>query len=146
MPVTKPRAADREVGRSTGSTNGAAVAGSWLRQGARLSLSLPGLALWLVIVTALAMGPLQGFDQAFTRPWSDWYLPNAGPFLAVLVDPIASQIVAVPIMGLVAVYLAWRRWSWRPILAGSIAEFGTATHCSSGSWHCYSSYSRQQPS
>ncbi|MGH3095592.1 MAG: phosphatase PAP2 family protein [Streptosporangiales bacterium] len=125
MPVTKPHTAGREAGRLPRSTSGAEVTRFWLPTAARLALSLPGLVAVLIIMTALAIGPLQGFDQAFTRPWSDWYLPTVGPFLAEMVDPIASQVVAVPLMGIVAVYLAWQRWSWRPILAGSIGEFGT---------------------
>ncbi len=71
----------------------------------------------------MAAGPLQQIDQALNRPWKDWIIPDTGPILAEVVNPLASQKVVVPLLGLVALWLAWRRWTIRPLLLGAAAEF-----------------------
>lgn len=86
--------------------------------------SWPALVVMLLMVTVLAIGPLQGLDRWLNRPWTDWVMPETGPVLAKIIDPLASQKVMVPILGLVALWLAWRRWTVRPILSGAIAELG----------------------
>lgn len=86
--------------------------------------SLPALVVMLLGVTVLAIGPLQGLDRSLNRPWTDWVLPEAGPVLAKIIDPLASQKVMVPVLGLVALWLAWRRWTVRPLVSGAIAELG----------------------
>lgn len=90
----------------------------------RWATSWPVLAGLLIVVTALSIGPLQGFDEALDQPWDEWFIPAWGPFLADVVDPFASQAVAVPLLGVVAVALAWRNWSFRPIVSGFMTELG----------------------
>jgi len=89
----------------------------------RRLLSWPGLTVILGIFIVLAAGPLQNFDRVLAQEWYEWILPESGPFLAEVIDPIASQSVAVPLLGLVAVILAWRTWSLHPIIIGALTEF-----------------------
>jgi undecaprenyl-diphosphatase len=91
---------------------------------ARALVSGPVLAAGLVSVTVLATGPLAPVDRALDRPWDEWLWPRWGPFWAEVVDPLARQAVVVPLLGLVAVVLAWRRWSFRPLVTACAAEFG----------------------
>jgi undecaprenyl-diphosphatase len=91
---------------------------------AEAALSWPVLAAGLLTVTALAAGPLDPLDKALDQPWYEWLLPQSGPFWAEVVDPLARQAVVVPLLGLVAVVLAWRHWSLRPVMSAAAAEFG----------------------
>lgn len=91
---------------------------------ARWMLSLPGLSLVFVVFTVLAAWPLQRVDVALYQPWSEWLLPTWRPFIQNVIDHIAGQIVAVPMLGVLALTLAWRRRSWRPILTGLAVECG----------------------
>lgn len=86
--------------------------------------SWPVLTVVLIVFIALSAGPLQDLDRALAQEWSDWILPKTGPTLADIIDPLASQPVSVPLLGLVAAVLAWRTWSLRPIISGALAEFG----------------------
>lgn len=88
--------------------------------------SWPALAAGLLLVTLLASGPLQGLDQWLNRPWNDWLAPTTGPVLAEMIDPLASQKVALPLLGLVAVWLAWRRWTIRPVVVAAAIELSVA--------------------
>lgn len=95
-----------------------------LRPAAAAITTLPSLAALLVIFTLLAMGPLQGLDQALNKPWSDWILPQGRSFVDDVLDPIASQAVALPLLAVTATVLAWRRRAWRPLLVAAAAELG----------------------
>lgn len=90
---------------------------------AKRMTSWPILTIILGIFIVLSVGPLQNLDRALAQDWSEWIIPKLGPVLADVIDPIASQPVAVPILGLVAVVLAWRTWSLRPIISGALTEF-----------------------
>lgn len=90
----------------------------------RLLCSLPALTVLFFAVTALAAGPLRPVDVFLYQPWSDWILPTWRPFFQQVIDPIAGQAVALPILSAVALTLAWRRRSWLPIVTGAAAEFG----------------------
>jgi len=85
--------------------------------------SWPALTVALGIFILLAAGPLQDIDRALAREWYQWILPEWGPFLAEVIDPIAAQPVAVPLLGLVAVVLAWRTRSLHPIITAAMTEF-----------------------
>lgn len=111
--VGQPKAS---VGRPAGAVT--------LRTLARWATSLPALFVLFVTVTILATGPLQRVDVALYQPWSEWILPTWRPFFQNVIDRIAGQAVALPIMSVVALVLAWRRRSWRPVIAGTAAEFG----------------------
>jgi len=126
MLATKPRTAAGGGGRPPGRGEDAGATVSGLRAVARLSTSCWALICWLILMTVLAAGPLHGFDRALSQRWSEWIFPEWGPIVAKVINPIASQAMAVPILGIVAVLLAWRRRSWLPILAGAMAEFGAA--------------------
>lgn len=95
------------------------------RRGAvRRLTSIPALAALVLLFTLGAIGPLQRVDEAVNQPWRQWYLSGAGPALADLIDPLASQKVAVPLLGLVAAWLSWRRRNLRPLVSAAIAELG----------------------
>lgn len=86
--------------------------------------SIPALAAAVLVVTLLSAGGLQDVDQALNQPWRRWFLPTAGPALADTIDPLASQKVTIPLLGIVSVWLAWRRRTFRPVVSAAIAELG----------------------
>lgn len=89
----------------------------------RWSTSIPVLAGALIVFTFLAAGPLQGMDLALHQSWSDFIVPSWRPFIENVLDPIAGQAVAVPILGIIAVCVSLARRSWRPFLVACLAEF-----------------------
>jgi undecaprenyl-diphosphatase len=93
-----------------------------LTQIVRLVTSAPVLAAILAIGTIMTAGPLQPVDQALNRPWKNWIIPSTGPILAEAVDPLASQKVAAPLLGLVALWLVRRRRTIRPLALAAAAE------------------------
>lgn len=68
------------------------------------------------------MGPLQGLDIALNRSYPDPPLPGWGFFSEEVLDRVAGQAVAVPVLATVAAVLAWRRRSWRPLAFAALAE------------------------
>lgn len=88
---------------------------------ARLT-SLPALAFAFLVTIVLAAGPLQHVDQELDHHWLLYKAPALLPFVQSVLDRIAGQAVCLPVLALVAIVLAWRRRSWRPILLGVSAE------------------------
>lgn len=85
--------------------------------------SIPVLAAALLVFTLLAAGPLQGLDRSLNRDWSSFIMPIWRPFIENVLDPVAGQAVAVPILGIIAVLVSLARRSWRPFLIACLAEF-----------------------
>lgn len=85
--------------------------------------SIPVLASLMLVFTLLAAGPLQGLDRSLNRDWSSFIVPTWRPFIENVLDPIAGQAVAVPILGIIAVSVSLARRSWRPFLIACLAEF-----------------------
>lgn len=124
MCLTETGSSVDEASPSRGRNPATVTVVSWLREAARHVTSLPALFVSLVVVTVLSGGPLHGFDEALNKPWSTWILPDWRSFFQDVIDPIASQSVGLPILGVVAVLLAWRRRSTRPILVAGAVEIG----------------------
>src|SRR5699024_7208343 len=76
----------------------------------------------LVLFTILAAGVLQDLDLFLAKRWLYRLNPSLIPFAQNVLDRVASQIVCVPILAAVAIVLARRRRSWRPILIAVLAE------------------------
>lgn len=80
------------------------------------------LALLLIGFTVLAMGPIRPIDEFInTLPRLESALFRT--FLIHWPDTIASRAVALPVLGLVALYLAVQVRSWRPLVLGTGAVF-----------------------
>lgn len=84
--------------------------------------SAPTLGVALVVMTLLAAVPLQDLDLFLAKRWLYRLDPSLIPFAQNVLDRISSQIVCVPILAAVAIVLARRRRSWRPILVALLAE------------------------
>lgn len=84
--------------------------------------SAPVLTVALVLFTILAAGVLQDLDLFLAKRWLYRLDPSLIPFAQNVLDRVASQIVCVPILAAVAIVLARRRRSWRPILIAVLAE------------------------
>lgn len=76
----------------------------------------------LALLTVLAAGPLQQVDTTGHRYWSRMLSPQAQFVLQDILDPIAGQAVCLPVLALVAIVIAYRRRSWRPIICAAAAE------------------------
>lgn len=95
--------------------------------GARKSLfdrltSLPVLAVATVTMILLAMGPLQELDLYLAKMWLYRWNADLIPFAQNVLDRLSSQIVCVPVLATVAIVVARRRRSWRPLVIAGIAE------------------------
>lgn len=86
--------------------------------------SLPVLVCLLVFITVLASGPLHGLDRALNQPWSELIFPDWRSFVDDVIDPIASQAVVIPILGITAAILSMQHRTWRPLLIAAAAEVG----------------------
>jgi membrane-associated phospholipid phosphatase len=75
-----------------------------------------------VAVTVLAAGPLERVDAALRGRWVLEKTPALEPLFQQVLDRLASQSVCVPILAAVAVTIAIRRRSWRPIVVAGSAE------------------------
>lgn len=84
--------------------------------------SAPVLTVALVLFTILAAGVLQDLDLFLAKRWLYRLDPSLIPFAQNVLDRVASQIVCVPILAAVAIVLARRRRSWRPIQIAVLAE------------------------
>ena len=80
----------------------------------RRALGLPVLAAAFVGLTARALGPLQPVDRALQDSWSDERTPYATDLFMVL-DNVAGQAVALPVLALTALWLAVRGRTWSPV-------------------------------
>ncbi|MDN5894723.1 MAG: phosphatase PAP2 family protein [Nocardioides sp.] len=84
--------------------------------------SIPALVLGLAVVTLAAAGPMQLLDQRLHRRWIVDLAPGLEPFVQGVLDRIAGQAVGLPVLAVVAIVLAHRRGSWRPIWFAVMAE------------------------
>ncbi|WP_211352483.1 phosphatase PAP2 family protein [Nocardioides albertanoniae] len=75
-----------------------------------------------MILTVLAAGPLQELDTHGHEYWARMLPPQAQHILQNVLDPIAGQTVCLPVLGVVAAVIAYRRRSWRPIICAAAAE------------------------
>lgn len=123
MSVVEAHSVDGEIGQQADSTNAGARSARLRRLGGRAT-SLPVLVVAFVVVTVLASGPLRELDKALDFQWIRWYAPALRPFFQEVLDRIAGQAVVLPVLAAVGIPLAWRRRTWRPIVAGFAAEVG----------------------
>lgn len=85
--------------------------------------SAPVLGGAFVVVTLLsATGPLRDLDHRFQAYWSRRYTPNWHDFLDSVPNAIAGQAVCLPVLALVAIWLAVRHRTWHPVLVALAAE------------------------
>lgn len=80
------------------------------------------LALVFTVVTIAAAGPLRVWDYKLNRRWLYLANPDLVWFVQQFLDPIAGQIVCLPVLAATAIVLALRRHSWRPIVIAVAAE------------------------
>lgn len=81
------------------------------------------LAVVLVTLTVLSAGALQPIDvmiNTLPRPFED----EIRTFLILWPDTVASRAVALPVLAVVALHLAYWHRSWRPIVLGTGGVFG----------------------
>lgn len=86
--------------------------------------SAPSLAIALLLVILLAAGPLQPMDLFLAKRWLYRIEPGLLPFAQDVLDPIAGQMVCLPVLLLVAAVIARKLRSWRPLLIAGLAELG----------------------
>ncbi|APX32622.1 phosphatidic acid phosphatase [Brachybacterium sp. P6-10-X1] len=95
-----------------------ARSGSWIGR-----LTSPWtLAISLLVVILLAGGPLQQLDLFLAKMWLYRINPDLIWFAQNVLDRIASNAVCLPILAVVAIVLARRRRSWRPIILTLMTE------------------------
>ncbi|TQN28510.1 undecaprenyl-diphosphatase [Haloactinospora alba] len=81
------------------------------------------LAVALITLTVLSAGPLHPLDNwVNTAPRPLW--DELRSFLILWVDVVASRFVALPVLGVTALQLAYWFRSWRPIILGVCGVFG----------------------
>lgn len=76
------------------------------------------------MLTLLAAGPLQPFDERFQGYWAKRYTPNWWQFLDQVPNAVAGQAVCLPVLLAVALVLAWRHRTWHPLAIVAAAEVG----------------------
>lgn len=76
----------------------------------------------LIGVTVLVAGPARGLEEAAHRHWARLLTPELLPFIQNVLDRIAGQAVCAPVLGAVALTLAWRHRTFRPIWCALVAE------------------------
>lgn len=79
------------------------------------------LVVAFVVLTLLAIGPLTSVDAFLHRHWVQDFTPELYPFFKVL-DSIAGQAVALPVLLAVALPLALAARSWRPLVLVGLVE------------------------
>lgn len=80
------------------------------------------LTIALVAVTIIAAGPLRVYDYTLNRRWLYLFNPDLVWFTQNILDRIAGQAVCLPILAIVAIVLARRNQSWRPIIFAVATE------------------------
>lgn len=127
MSVTELRPAPSEPSAPTGAERPGEPfrrPGPWPpRRSVRRELTAAGLlGAAFVVVTALAAGPLERVDASLRGRWVLEKTPGLEPLFQDVLDKLASQAVCVPVLVAVAVTIAVRRRSWRPIAVAGGAE------------------------
>jgi undecaprenyl-diphosphatase len=89
-----------------------------------LLVSFPTLLGAFVVVTTLAIEPLHEVDVVLRGRWLLHVLPSWEPFFQHVLDRIAGQAVDAPVLVAVALALAVRRRTWRPLLVAAAVEAG----------------------
>lgn len=84
--------------------------------------SAPALAVAFALTVVLAAGPLRAMDLQLHGHWVKHTIPALQPFVQDVLDRIAGQAVCLPVLALVAIVLAVRRRSWRPLAVAALAE------------------------
>lgn len=77
----------------------------------------------LIVMTVLSAGPLHAVDNwvnTAPRPFYD----EIRMFLILWPDNVASRFVAIPVLAVVALQLAYHHQSWRPIMLGAVGVVG----------------------
>ncbi|WP_242677149.1 phosphatase PAP2 family protein [Streptomonospora litoralis] len=81
------------------------------------------MAVALIIMTVLSAGPLHPIDNLINnapRPlWDQIRVP-----MILWPDTVASRFVALPVLGVTALQLAYWHRSWRPIILGAVGVLG----------------------
>lgn len=80
------------------------------------------LAISLLAVILIAGGPLQQLELFLAKMWLYRINPDLIWFAQNVLDRIASNAVCLPILAVVAIVLARRRRSWRPIVFTLLVE------------------------
>lgn len=75
-----------------------------------------------MLLTVLAAGPLQDVDIHGHEFWAGMLPLEVHYVLQHVLDPIAGQAVCLPVLVTVAVVIAARRRTWRPIICAAAAE------------------------
>lgn len=81
-------------------------------------------ALGIAFVTAfvIAAGPFQQTDLLLAKRWLRRIEPDLVWFAQNVLDRIAGQLICLPVLAAVAIVIARRRRSWRPIILAASAE------------------------
>ena len=97
---------------------------AWPRRASvRRELTAAGLlGAAFVVVTTLAAGPLERVDASLRGRWVLGVTPGLEPLFQDVLDKLASQAICVPVLAAVAIAIAVRRRSWRPIAVAGGAE------------------------
>lgn len=80
------------------------------------------LAISLLAVILIAGGPLQQLELFLAKMWLYRINPDLIWFAQNVLDRIASNAVCLPVLAVVALVLARRRRSWRPIVFALLTE------------------------
>lgn len=118
MVVDSRMAPDGQTGLPTDLDRVQAKSRGWLTR----ATSIWALALGLAVLTVVAMGPLRVWDYQLNRRWLYLFNPDLVWFAQNILDRIAGQAVCMPVLAIVAIVLARRRQSWRPIGFALAAE------------------------
>ena len=118
MVVDSRMAPDGQTGFPSDHDRVQAKSKGWLTQ----ATSIWVLALGFVVLTIFAAGPLRVWDYQLNRRWLYLFNPDLVWFTQNILDSIAGQAVCMPVLAIVAIVLARRRQSWRPIGFALAAE------------------------
>ncbi len=111
MVVDSRTTPDGPIGLSPGPDRFQAQSKGWLTR----ATSIWALAIGFVVVTIAAAGPLRVYDYLLNRRWLYLFNPELVWFAQNVLDRIAGQAVCLPVLAVVAIVLARRNQSWRPI-------------------------------
>ncbi|GAA1529307.1 hypothetical protein GCM10009691_01610 [Brevibacterium picturae] len=118
MVVDSHTASDDPIGIPSDRDRPRAQSKGWLNQ----ATSIWVLTLGFIVLTVLAAGPVRVLDYQLNRRWLYLFNPDLVWFAQNILDSIAGQAVCLPVLAAVAITLAYRRQSWRPIGFALAAE------------------------
>lgn len=76
----------------------------------------------MLILIILVAGPLQELDYSLAHLWFRRFEPDLEWFAQNILNRVSSQAVCLPVLIVVALVLARRRGSWRPIVFALASE------------------------